>query len=160
MPPVPRLPETAKGGAEAPPRLAEVPPLNGSFMMTISQASQPVPLADVAELLDRSAERDRYLARILAAARESWDRCWPIAADAGRQAEAAERDRLWAEIARPVARGGPSFAELEGRRWLALCGRCRRSSPQRGCDRCQSRTRATFGQPHPDDHEGGPVQPW
>jgi hypothetical protein len=26
-------------------------------------------------------------------------------------------DRRWVEIARPVARGGPMFAELERKRW-------------------------------------------
>jgi hypothetical protein len=37
--------------------------------------------------------------------------------DAGRRDEAAERDQAWDEIARPVAKGGPSHAELESRRW-------------------------------------------
>jgi hypothetical protein len=35
----------------------------------------------------------------------------------GRQLEAGERDRAWQAIARPIARGGPTQADLELRRW-------------------------------------------
>lgn len=45
--------------------------------------------------------------------------------------------------------------ELE--RWTVLCRRCRLGGRRDGCRRCQTRDRATFGRPHPDDYEGGPV---
>ena len=42
-------------------------------------------------------------------------------------------------IARPVARGGPAYAEIERKRWTV---------------RGEQRTRETFGQPHPGDYLG------
>jgi hypothetical protein len=39
--------------------------------------------------------------------------------------------------------------------WHVCCGRCRRNGHRNGCTRCQDRTRATFGDPHPDDYEAG-----
>jgi hypothetical protein len=60
----------------------------------------------------------------------------------GREDMAREYERDWAVIARPVARGGPAFAELELRRWGV---------------RGEQRTRQTFGQPHAADYMGGPV---
>lgn len=40
-------------------------------------------------------------------------------------------------------------------RWHLCCGRCRRAGHRTGCTRCEDRTRATFGQPHPDDYRAG-----
>lgn len=45
--------------------------------------------------------------------------------------------------------------ETECERWLVLCGPCRRNGRRERCDRCEHRTRETFGQPHPDDYQGG-----
>jgi len=45
-------------------------------------------------------------------------------------------------------------AELERRRWLLRCHRCRLAGPQAACRDCEARTRTTFGQPHPDDYPG------
>jgi len=45
----------------------------------------------------------------------------------------------WHAVAEPVARGGPSYAEVERRRWQV---------------RGEERTRQTFGQPHPADFLG------
>jgi len=42
---------------------------------------------------------------------------WRAGFEAGRQAEAAERDAAWIRIARPLARGGPSYAELDRKRY-------------------------------------------
>jgi hypothetical protein len=57
----------------------------------------------------------------------------------GRSAAEREISQAWHEVAAPVARGGPSYAELESARW-AVHG--------------EPRTRETFGQPHPDDYLG------
>jgi len=45
--------------------------------------------------------------------------------------------------------------ETECERWLVLCGPCRRNGRRERCPRCEHRTRETFGQPHPDDYQGG-----
>lgn len=103
------------------------------------QAAEPVPLRQaIAELFERSDERDGYLKRILAAWREGYLRGHGDGYAAGRADEAAERDAAWRELAGPVAHGEP-FAETERRRWRL---------------RGEPRTRATFGRPHPDDHQG------
>jgi len=57
----------------------------------------------------------------------------------GYSARAAELELDWQAIARPAANGGPSWAELERKRWTL---------------RGEPRTRATFGLPHPDDFPG------
>lgn len=93
----------------------------------------------VAELLDRSNERDLYTTRIGRAYREGWAAGRAAGYAAGRQAEAAERDREWNRIARPIARSSTSAAELEAKRWTV---------------RGERRTRETFGQPHPGDYPG------
>jgi hypothetical protein len=92
-----------------------------------------------ADLLALSDERDVYLRRIGQAFREGWEAGHMTGVDDGRQAEAAERDAEWNAIARPVARGGPAYAEIERKRWTV---------------RGEVRTRETFGQPHPGDYPG------
>lgn len=99
----------------------------------------------VAELLDRSHERDLYTARIGRAYRQGWEAGHVTGVGEGREAEATERDRAWNRIARPVARGGQAHAELERIRWAV---------------RGEARARETFGQPHSQDHPGGPVPSW
>ena len=59
----------------------------------------------------------------------------------GREDMAREYEHAWAAIARPVARGGPAFAELELRRW----------GPG---------GRARFGDAREGDYMGGPVPTW
>jgi hypothetical protein len=95
--------------------------------------------AIVDELLDRSRERDVQLELRHRAYAEGWEAGHVAGTEAGRQAEAAERDKAWNRIARPIARGGRSHAELERNRWTV---------------RGETRTRETFGQPHPDDYLG------
>jgi len=56
-------------------------------------------------------------------------------------AELRNRDRAWIEAATPIARRGPTFADLELRRW----------GPG---------GRAHFGDPRPGDYMGGPVPTW
>jgi hypothetical protein len=97
-----------------------------------------VPLAAaVGELLELSGERDSWMRWLLSSGRDSYRRGLADGIDLGRRLEAAERDRAWNEIARPVAHGGPSRAELERKRWTV---------------RGEPRTRETFGLPHPDDY--------
>ena len=59
----------------------------------------------------------------------------------GRADEARERDQLWRDAADPIARSGPTFAELERRRW-GPGGRVR------------------FGDAREGDYMGGPVPTW
>lgn len=110
-------------------------------MSSIGQNAGPVPLAEaVAGLISLSDERDRYLERILRAELRGYLRGRADGFDAGY--EQAERDMAaaWAEFARPMARSLVRGQGLQARRW-ALRG--------------EPRTRATFGQPHPDDYRGG-----
>ena len=86
-----------------------------------------------------SNEREMWLRRVLAAEVAGFARGREAGYREGREAEAADRDAAWLRIARPVARGGPSFAELERRRWRL---------------RDEQRTRESFGEPHPDDYQG------
>jgi hypothetical protein len=97
--------------------------------------------ADRARLLALSGERDLWRAYA--------DTLWRLAywwgrADGvqeGRRLEAAERDRLWHEMAQRVARGDPrSHAEVERERWKVFG---------------EQRTRETFGLPHPADRRPG-----
>jgi hypothetical protein len=86
-----------------------------------------------AVLLAVSDERDRWLLRVLRAEQRGFDRGREAGYLEGRQAEAAERDAAWAEIAAPAARG-----PVTGRRG-------------------EPRTRLTFSRAHPADR---PVRPW
>lgn len=42
-------------------------------------------------------------------------------------------------------------AQREAARWTVLCRPCRLNGRREGCTRCEIRTPATYGQPHPDD---------
>ena len=91
------------------------------------------------ELLALSDERDTWMRRLLSAGRDSYRRGLADGIALGRRLEAAERDAAWKAIARPAARGGPSHAELERKRFTV---------------RGEPRTREAFGLPHPDDYKG------
>jgi hypothetical protein len=60
--------------------------------------------------------------------------------DAGRRDEARDLEAAYHAMAAPVARGGPTFAELQRRRYTV---------------HGEQRTRETFGLPHPADRPGG-----
>lgn len=92
-----------------------------------------------ADLLALSDERDVQLALRRRAYMEGWKAGHMAGIGDGRQAEAAERDRAWNAIARPIARGGAAHAELERRRWTV---------------RGEQRTRETYGDPAPGDFMG------
>jgi hypothetical protein len=64
-----------------------------------------------------SDERAAWLARVLRSHTVGYDFGYEDGYRAGREAEAAERDLLWNEIARPIAQGRPSHAELQARRY-------------------------------------------
>jgi hypothetical protein len=69
------------------------------------------------QLLALSDERDRELQARLDAERAGFDRGRGAGHDEGRlEAEQAEQ-AAWHAVAEPVARGGPSHAELEELRW-------------------------------------------
>ncbi len=69
--------------------------------------------------------------------------------------EQAHRDMAasWRRYLAPVQAPG----QIERTRWHVCCGSCRRGGHRAGCTRCEDRTRATFGQPHPDDYQDGSV---
>ena len=92
----------------------------------------------LAELLERSDERDRYMERIDQAWRDGYRRGDEDGYARGRQDEGTERDQAWDRIARPASRAAP-FREFERRRWAV---------------RGEPRTRETFSQPHPGDYQG------
>lgn len=87
----------------------------------------------VALLLDPAAEVElrRQLCREVA--RDAWR-------DGHRAGyERAMRDmaRAWAEVAVPASKGGPTYQELEARRWTV---------------RGEQRSRETYGEPHAEDY--------
>jgi hypothetical protein len=77
-------------------------------------AEPPIALAAaVAELLELSDERDQWAERL----GDEYRLGYAIGVEEGRRLEAAERDRAWNAVARPIARGGITHAELERRRY-------------------------------------------
>ncbi len=109
--------------------------------------TRPDDLAARRELLDRSAERDLWQRRLL----EAWTDGWRVCEAA--QGDVYERGYVGGILLRKrVEHDTVRLLRLELRRWLMACGPCRRrDSPVPDCPRCEPRTRATFGQPHPDD---------
>jgi hypothetical protein len=92
------------------------------------------------DVLALSGEREMWLRRMLAAERAAYERGRADGWRDGFEAAYREIEAAWHAVADPVARGGPSHAELERRRW----------GPG---------GREHFGDPRPDDYMGGPV-PW
>src|SRR5215472_9287266 len=92
-----------------------------------------------AELLDLSGERDVWLRRVYAA----WRAGYRAGFGAGDAAGSRRTARAWhaTAIGLPLSVLGPTWAELERRRW----------GPG---------GRAHFGDPRPGDYEGGPVDFW
>ena len=88
------------------------------------------------DVLAVSDERDTWQQRLLDAERAAYRSGY---AD-GRADERVAADRAWAARRPFKAPDGPDLAEVEALRWEL---------------RGQQRTRQTFGQPHPDDYEGG-----
>lgn len=88
-------------------------------------------------VLAESDERDMWQRAALARERAAYRRGHAAGVEEGRRAEAAERDAAWHAFAAPVVKHlqGPSFAELERRRW----------GPG---------GRAHFGDPRPGDFTG------
>lgn len=76
------------------------------------------------------------------AARDAYEQGW----DAGRLDLIADEKRAQTGIVRALRESAPP-----PERWHVCCGPCRRSGHRPGCGRCEDRTQATFGQPHPDD---------
>ena len=89
--------------------------------------------ADVAALVEQSAERDTWQRVALARERAAYLRGRADGIDIGRRHAEEEQARAWRAIAHSVAAGGTPYAELERRRHM-LWG--------------EQRTRETFGQPH------------
>lgn len=115
--------------------------------MTVTQVPGQVPAGEVvAELLDRSDERDLHEAL--------------RHADYHRGFLDGARDQYSAGYAAAVADVKSAQHDLvdevgvELRRWHVCCRPCRVGGHQAGCTRCQDRTRATFGRRHPDDYPG------
>jgi hypothetical protein len=77
------------------------------------------------------------------AARDAYERGW----EAGRLDLIADEKRAQVGIVRALRESAPP-----PERWHVCCGPCRRGGHRLGCGRCEDRTQATFGQPHPDDY--------
>jgi hypothetical protein len=94
-----------------------------------------------AGILELSAERDMWLRRELAAGRRGYERGRRDGYAEGYAEAERDMERRWREFARPMARQlqGPSYAELERRRWTL---------------RGEVRTRETFALSHPGDYPG------
>ena len=75
--------------------------------------------AALAALLELSDERDQHERRRLAAERRAYLDGYRDGADAGRRFEADEMAARWNAAAKPIACGGPTFAELQRRRGVA-----------------------------------------
>jgi hypothetical protein len=130
---VPILGTDPSGGTSPP---ANTPGAAGHRADDVGQSvpcqRDPVLLATaLAELLELSDERDAWMARLGDEYRLGWKLGFAAGVDEGRRLEADERDEAWNRIARPIARGGPSHAELETRRW-GPGGRLRFDDPQPG----------------------------
>lgn len=116
----------------------------------MTAAPATVPAATVArvlgELLERSDERDTALALRLDAWRDGYTTAATDAYDAGYADGVASLKRAQHDAVR--------LTELDRDRWHVCCGPCRRGGHRPGCRDCQDRTRAAYGQPHPDDYPG------
>jgi hypothetical protein len=74
----------------------------------------PALMALMAQLIGPSEADRRYWRQMTS---EACRRAFEAGVARGRELEGTERDAAWIEIARPAARGGPSFADLELKRW-------------------------------------------
>jgi hypothetical protein len=88
----------------------------------------------LAALLELSAERDKWLARLGA----EYLIGWKLGYAAGSAAERLEADQAWSALPRRRLPYAP-LADVEAKRWEL---------------RGEQRTRETFGQPHPADYKG------
>ena len=96
-----------------------------------AEVAEVAEIAEVAEVAEVAAPDVRALVHALVAAldpaaeielrrvlcRDAYRRGFAAGRMSGYRQANAERDRAWNAIARPVARGGPSFVEVETRRW-------------------------------------------
>jgi hypothetical protein len=91
---------------------------DGGITQSVTDAAEP-PIAltrAVAELLELSGERDRWMDRLGVEYRLGWKLGYAAGVDEGRRLEAAERDRAWSRAAGVIIRG-ETYDELELRRW-------------------------------------------
>jgi hypothetical protein len=105
--------------------------------VTSDAGRQPAPWQRA--LLELSDERDMWLRRVLGAWREGWRRGHAAGVARGYRQACADMEASWQAIARPVAYGGTSHADLELLRW----------GPG---------GREHFGDPRPGDYAGGPAE--
>jgi hypothetical protein len=108
--------------------------------MTILTTGPVLDLAERRRIWALSNERAAWLRRVLRSWQDGWQQGYDAGYRDGREAEGAQRDRLWHLAADPAARGGPAYTELERRRY-GPGGRKR------------------FGEARSGDYQGGPV-PW
>jgi hypothetical protein len=72
-----------------------------------------ISVAELADLIDPEAE---VMYRV-EHARQAYERGFADGRRAGYEQRFREMERAWHAVADPIARGGPTFAELEARRW-------------------------------------------
>jgi hypothetical protein len=93
--------------------VARRPDRVAAILRGLLRAAAPETAAALLSLIDPEAEI-RYRHRL---AREAYQRGHRDGYYRGREDEARDRDAAWIRIATPVARAGPSHAELEAKRW-------------------------------------------
>ncbi|HET6189489.1 MAG TPA: hypothetical protein VFE59_21165 [Trebonia sp.] len=86
--------------------------------------------------------------------REAWADAYERGYRDGFERGARQLEATWPVIAEPALRRRPDYAEIEARRLLVCCRRCRRHGHRPGCPDCASRDRATAGSAHRDDYGG------
>jgi hypothetical protein len=112
---------TARGAVISPrpatvSHLAEIRRLRNRLAAALADRDQlAAMLGQLADAIDPAAEL--RLRRAIGA--EQYERGRADGWHEGYEAAGRDMARRWDEIARPVARGGPGFAELERRRWGA-----------------------------------------
>lgn len=109
-------------------------------------ATAPAPAMNAAAVLDLSDERDAELELRHRAYQEGHMEGSRAQWDEGYAAAVADMKRAQHDTVTEL--------QLDLRRWHLCCGPCRRTGHRDGCTRCENRTRATFGDAHPDDRGG------
>jgi hypothetical protein len=107
--------------------------------------------AEVAAILTLSGERDQWIKVGLGRERAAYRQGFTAGTAVGYTWARTEMAQRWTRIARPVAYGGPAFADLEERRWGAG-GREAFGAPRAGD--FQGR-----GKPAPPPHRSAPTAP-
>lgn len=109
---------------------------------------------DVEQFLRLSDQRDANLRRVLNAQKSGYEAGFA----AGYEQAQRDADQEWRDTPPLRLRDGITHEELERRRRHVCCRRRRLAGCDPECERCEDRDLGTFGQLHPDDHDGSERQ--